>query len=300
MRKGCFCLLAFKFVSSFTTLVRLQQIRGYIHRIRILQGFHIHGASVNAHADDKKLPRWTHLLKRLCRQEPKGLSAYYVNIVELLLESGADPNLQCGSSSVTPWTQFLAWVAEYERGWKGSHHHEVFLARLIILMLKIGVDSTVRLNIGERRKQVRADKMHTQTEQDLSKGSKRRWYWDPDKRFFLYTQDEFLQIYRPPTEQPRDRGGIPNLHFSIREIAQTYFCSLIARRIKNELTIEAVNGEKELTSRSKDPEVKGGWKSFRDLIRWSIAILIFPILGACIFAAGSFLPVRSDTLSPLG
>ncbi|ORY17867.1 hypothetical protein BCR34DRAFT_596734 [Clohesyomyces aquaticus] len=119
-------------------------------RLKILKHLLTHGADPNFGVNEGSWALWATFLQRLYEGSmiPKHMCQYYLDIVELLLSFGANPNLPatgvCSCCPIfTPWTHFIKW------GWKMqgfraiSFHQQEFLARLCTLLLEHGADPTI-------------------------------------------------------------------------------------------------------------------------------------------------------------
>lgn len=120
--------------------------------IQSLKHFLTHGANPNYLLPSG--PIWATLLRRLYESDnPEAPFSNYLEIIELLLSFGANPNLECKSfcsccGVFTPWRHFLAWLASLadNGGVKGRpFHHQDFLARICVTMLEHNADPTIRV-----------------------------------------------------------------------------------------------------------------------------------------------------------
>lgn len=121
------------------------------YRIKTLKILLTHGADPNFVAGKGSWSIWTIFLQRLYERTmmPKHLSQYFLDIMELLLSFGADPNLPakgvCRCCPIfTPWRHFLNWGGKLKGFNAISLHQQEFLAQLCKLLLEHGADPAIK------------------------------------------------------------------------------------------------------------------------------------------------------------
>ncbi|KAF2476737.1 uncharacterized protein BDR25DRAFT_339639 [Lindgomyces ingoldianus] len=121
----------------------------YSHRLTVLKHLLTHGGDPNFGASEGSWATWVTFFRRLYEQDvPKKHCQHFIDIIELLLSFGADPNRPAEGvcrccRTFTPWRHFLTWRGGLKGIKAAPFHQQEFLARVCTLLLEHGADPTI-------------------------------------------------------------------------------------------------------------------------------------------------------------